>query len=36
MAPRVLHDDDGSQPSYGSKETSARTRQPRQMCFYRV
>jgi hypothetical protein len=28
MAPRVLHDDGGSQPPYGSKETSARTRQP--------
>ena len=33
MAPRVLHDDDGSQPPYGSKETSARTRQPRQLSF---
>jgi hypothetical protein len=33
MAPRVLHDDGGSQPSYGSKETSARTRQPRQFSF---
>jgi hypothetical protein len=31
MVPRVLHDDDGSQPPYGSKETSARTRQPRQL-----
>jgi hypothetical protein len=33
MAPRVLHDDGGSQPPYGSKETSARTRQPRQLSF---
>jgi hypothetical protein len=33
MAPRVLHDDGGSQPSYGSKETLARTRQPRQLSF---
>jgi hypothetical protein len=33
MAPRVLHDDDGSQPPYGSKETSARTRQPRPLSF---
>jgi hypothetical protein len=33
MAPRVLHDDGGSQPPYGSKETSARTRQPRQPSF---
>jgi hypothetical protein len=33
MAPHVLHDDDGSQPPYGSKETSARTRQPRQLSF---
>jgi hypothetical protein len=33
MAPRVLHDDDGSQPPYGSKETSTRTRQPRQLSF---
>jgi hypothetical protein len=33
MAPRVLHNDDGSQPPYGSKETSARTRQPRQLSF---
>jgi hypothetical protein len=29
MAPRVLHGDDDSKPPYGSKETSARTRQPR-------
>jgi hypothetical protein len=33
MAPRVLRDDGGSQPPYGSKETSARTRQPRQLSF---
>jgi hypothetical protein len=33
MAPRILHDDGGSQPPYGSKETSARTRQPRQLSF---
>jgi hypothetical protein len=33
MAPRVLHDDGGSQPPYGSKETSARTRQLRQLSF---
>jgi hypothetical protein len=33
MAPRLLHDDGGSQPPYGSKETSARTRQPRQLSF---
>jgi hypothetical protein len=33
MAPRMLHDDGGSQPPYGSKETSARTRQPRQLSF---
>jgi hypothetical protein len=32
----VLHDDDGSQPPTESKETSARIRQPRQLCFYRV
>jgi hypothetical protein len=31
VAPRMLHDDGGSQPPYGSKETSARTRQPRQL-----
>jgi hypothetical protein len=31
MAPRVLHDDDGSQPL-----TSARIRQPRQLCFHRA
>jgi hypothetical protein len=33
MAPRMLHDDGGSQPPYGSKETSVRTRQPRQLSF---
>jgi hypothetical protein len=33
MAPRVLRDDDNSQPPYGSKETSARARQPRQLSF---
>jgi hypothetical protein len=33
MAPRMLHDDGSSQPPYGSKETSARTRQPRQLSF---
>jgi hypothetical protein len=33
MVPRMLHDDGGSQPPYGSKETSARTRQPRQLSF---
>jgi hypothetical protein len=33
MAPRVLHDDGSSQPPYGSKETSTRTRQPRQLSF---
>ena len=33
MAPRVLCDDGGSQPPYGSKETSARTRRPRQLSF---
>jgi hypothetical protein len=33
MAPRMLHDDDSSQPPYGSKETSARTRQPRHLSF---
>jgi hypothetical protein len=33
MAPRMLHDNGGSQPPYGSKETSARTRQPRQLSF---
>jgi hypothetical protein len=33
MAPRMLHDDGGSQPPYGSKETTARTRQPRQLSF---
>jgi hypothetical protein len=33
MAPRTLHDDGGSQPPYGSKRTSARTRQLRQLSF---
>jgi hypothetical protein len=33
MAPRVPHDDGDSQPPYESKETSARTRQPRQLSF---
>jgi hypothetical protein len=33
MAPHMLYDDGGSQPPYGSKETSARTRQPRQLSF---
>jgi hypothetical protein len=33
MAPRMLHNDGGSQPPYGSKETSARTRRPRQLSF---
>jgi hypothetical protein len=33
MAPRTLYDDGGSQPPYGSKRTSARTRQPRQLSF---
>jgi hypothetical protein len=33
MVPRMLHDDGGSQPPYGSKETLARTRQPRQLSF---
>jgi hypothetical protein len=33
MTSRALHDDDGSQPPYGSKETSARTRRPRQLSF---
>jgi hypothetical protein len=33
MAPHVLRDDGGSQPPYGSKETSARTRRPRQLSF---
>src|SRR5688572_13538175 len=31
MAPRILCDDGGSQPPYGSKRTSARTQQPRQL-----
>jgi hypothetical protein len=33
MTPLVLRDDGGSQPPYGSKETSARTRWPRQLSF---
>ena len=33
MAPRTHYDDGGSQPPYGSKRTSARTRQPRQLSF---
>jgi hypothetical protein len=33
MAPRTLYDDGSSQPPYGSKRTSARTRQPRQLSF---
>jgi hypothetical protein len=33
MAPRTLYDDGGSQPPYGSKRTSARTRQLRQLSF---
>jgi hypothetical protein len=33
MAPRMLHDNGSSQPPYGSKETSARTRQPRELSF---
>jgi hypothetical protein len=33
MTPRALHDDGGSQPPYESKETSARTRRPRQLSF---
>jgi hypothetical protein len=33
MAPRTLYDDGGSQPPYGSKRTSARTRHPRQLSF---
>jgi hypothetical protein len=33
MAPRTLYDDGGSQPPYGSKRTSARTQQPRQLSF---
>jgi hypothetical protein len=33
MAPRTLYDDGGSPPPYGSKRTSARTRQPRQLSF---
>jgi hypothetical protein len=36
MAPRMLHDDDSSQPSDGSKETSARTRQPQQLSFHQT
>jgi hypothetical protein len=33
MVPRTLYDDGGSRPPYGSKRTSARTRQPRQLSF---
>jgi hypothetical protein len=33
MVPRTLYDDGGSQPPYGSKRTSSRTRQPRQLSF---
>jgi hypothetical protein len=33
MAPRTLYDDGGSQPPYGSKRTSARTQQLRQLSF---
>jgi hypothetical protein len=33
MAPRTLYDDGRSQPPYGSKRTSTRTRQPRQLSF---
>jgi hypothetical protein len=33
MAPHTLYDDGGTQPPYGSKRTSARTRQPRQLSF---
>jgi hypothetical protein len=33
MAPRMPCDDGGSQPPYGSKRTSARTRQPQQLSF---
>jgi hypothetical protein len=33
MAPRTLYDDGGSRPPFGSKRTSARTRQPRQLSF---
>jgi hypothetical protein len=33
MAPHTLYDDGGSQPSYGSKRTLARTRQPRRLSF---
>jgi hypothetical protein len=33
MTPRALRDDGGSQPPYGSKETSERTRRPRQLSF---
>jgi hypothetical protein len=36
MVPRTLCDDGGSQPPYGSKRTSARTRQPRQLSFRRA
>jgi hypothetical protein len=33
MAPRTLYDDGGSHPPYGSKRTSARTQQLRQLSF---
>jgi hypothetical protein len=33
MAPRTLYDDGDSQPPYGSKRTSARTQQLRQLSF---
>jgi hypothetical protein len=33
MAPCTPYDDGGSQPPYGSKRMSARTRQPRQLSF---
>jgi hypothetical protein len=36
MAPRMLHDDGGSQSPYRSKETSARNRQPRQLSFHQA
>jgi hypothetical protein len=36
MSPRILCDDDGSQPPYGSKRTSARTQQLRQLSLRQV
>jgi hypothetical protein len=36
MAPRTLYDDGSSQPPYGSKRTSARTQQPRQLSFHQA